>query len=62
MYLVFIYYAYVYNVLHFRLNKSINQSKKCDLVLADRGFLIGEDLAARGATLVIPDFTRGKNS
>ena len=35
----------------------INQG---DLVLADRGFLIGEDLAARGATLVIPDFTRGK--
>jgi hypothetical protein len=25
MYLVFIYYAYVYNVLHFILNKSINQ-------------------------------------
>ena len=24
MYLVFIYYAYVYNVLHFRLNQSIN--------------------------------------
>ena len=35
----------------------INQG---DLVLADRRFLIGEDLAARGATLVIPDFTRGK--
>lgn len=31
-----------------------------DLVLADRGFLIGEDLAAHGATLVIPDFTKGK--
>ena len=27
MYLVFIYYAYVYNVLHFILNKPINQSK-----------------------------------
>ena len=27
MYLVFIYYAYVYNVLHFILNKSINQSE-----------------------------------
>ena len=27
MYLVFIYYAYVYTVLHFILNKSINQSK-----------------------------------
>ena len=26
MFLVFIYYAYVYNVLHFILNKSINQS------------------------------------
>ena len=27
MYLVFIYYAYVYNVLHFILNKSINQKQ-----------------------------------
>ena len=27
MYLVFIYYAYVYNVLHFILNQSINQKK-----------------------------------
>jgi hypothetical protein len=31
-----------------------------DLVLADRGFLIGEDLAARNASLLIPSFTRGK--
>ena len=31
-----------------------------DLVLADRRFLIGEDLAAHGATLVTPDFTKGK--
>ena len=30
------------------------------VVLADRGFLIGEELAACGAALVIPDFTRGK--
>ena len=28
MHLVFIYYAYVYNVLHFILNQSINQSSE----------------------------------
>ncbi|XP_069108752.1 uncharacterized protein [Argopecten irradians] len=32
-----------------------------DQVLADRGFLIAEDLANRGATLVIPAFTKGKS-
>ncbi|XP_041356492.1 uncharacterized protein LOC121373793 [Gigantopelta aegis] len=32
-----------------------------DQVLADRGFLIAEDLANRNATLVIPAFTRGKS-
>ncbi|XP_041363079.1 uncharacterized protein LOC121378816 [Gigantopelta aegis] len=32
-----------------------------DEVLADRGFLIAEDLANRNATLVIPAFTRGKS-
>lgn len=31
-----------------------------DLILADRGFLIADDLAAHGASLVIPSFTRGK--
>lgn len=31
-----------------------------DLVLADRGFLIREELASRGAELLIPSFTRGK--
>lgn len=31
-----------------------------DQVLADRGFLIAEDLANRGATLIIPAFTKGK--
>ena len=31
-----------------------------DLVLADRGFLIGHDLAAHGAALAIPAFTKGK--
>lgn len=31
-----------------------------DLVLADRGFLISEDLAARSASLLIPAFTRGQ--
>ncbi|XP_055997893.1 THAP domain-containing protein 1-like [Ostrea edulis] len=31
-----------------------------DQVMADRGFLIAEELANHGATLVIPAFTRGK--
>lgn len=31
-----------------------------DLVLADRGFLIQEELAVRGASLAIPAFTKGK--
>lgn len=31
-----------------------------DLVLADRGFDISDELALRGATLAIPPFTRGK--
>lgn len=32
-----------------------------DVVMADRGFTIAEDLALCGAKLVIPPFTRGKN-
>jgi hypothetical protein len=32
-----------------------------DLVLADRGFLISEELAARGASLAIPPFAKGKS-
>ena len=36
MYFVFIYYAYVYNVLHFILNKSINQSKFRQIHAFDR--------------------------
>ena len=32
-----------------------------DLVLADRGFTIEEELATRGATLKIPSFTKGKS-
>ncbi|XP_052260795.1 uncharacterized protein LOC127864943 [Dreissena polymorpha] len=31
-----------------------------DRVLADRGFLISEELAVRGASLAIPPFTKGK--
>jgi len=31
-----------------------------DLVLADRGFLIAEDLAVHGASLAIPPFSKGK--
>ena len=30
-----------------------------DQVLADRGFLIQEELVSRGATLAIPSFTKG---
>lgn len=30
-------------------------------VMADRGFLIKEELLCRGASLVIPSFTKGKN-
>lgn len=29
--------------------------------MADRGFLIREELLCRGASLVIPSFTKGKN-
>ena len=32
-----------------------------DCILADCGFLIEEELAARGAVLRIPAFIRGKN-
>jgi hypothetical protein len=32
-----------------------------DLVLADIGFLISEELAARGASLAIPPFAKGKS-
>ena len=30
------------------------------MILADRGFLIEEDVAIQGARLVIPAFTKGK--
>ena len=32
-----------------------------DVVLADRGFTVAEDIAIHGAKLQIPSFTRGKN-
>ena len=32
-----------------------------DTVLADRGFTITDDIALRGAKLVIPSFTRGNS-
>jgi len=32
-----------------------------DIILADRGFLIEESLGARGASLYIPAFTKGKD-
>ena len=31
-----------------------------DSILSDRGFLIAEEVATRGAVLAIPSFTRGK--
>ena len=31
-----------------------------DLILADRGFLVDEEVALRGATLIIPPFMRGR--
>ena len=33
-----------------------------DCILADRGFLIKEELAAHGTVLRIPAFTRGKKT
>ena len=30
-----------------------------DVILADRGFLVKEDFAVRGAALIIPAFTKG---
>ena len=32
-----------------------------DMVMADRGFEVSDDLAVHGATLAIPPFTRGKD-
>ena len=32
-----------------------------DVILADRGFDIGDDIALHGTKLVIPSFTRGKS-
>ena len=32
-----------------------------DLVLADRGFNIADDLALHGASLALPSFTKGKD-
>lgn len=37
----------------------LNNLEYGDQVLADRGFLIEEELASRGATLAIPSFTKG---
>lgn len=38
----------------------LDNIKHGDVVMADRGFLISDELASRGAELVIPAFTRGK--
>ena len=37
-----------------------NQLSIGDCILADRGFLIQEELSVRGAVLKVPKFTRGK--
>ena len=37
----------------------LNNLEYGDQVLADRGFLIQEELVSRGATLAIPSFTKG---
>ena len=39
----------------------LDLSEYGDLVLADRGFLIEEELASRGARLTIPSSRKGKN-
>ncbi|XP_058624152.1 uncharacterized protein LOC131535098 [Onychostoma macrolepis] len=39
----------------------LEQLEHGDQVMADRGFLIREELLCRGASLVIPAFTKGKN-
>ncbi|XP_076088319.1 uncharacterized protein LOC143058757 [Mytilus galloprovincialis] len=39
----------------------LDKLEHSDQVLADRGFLISEELASHGATLIIPAFTRGKS-
>ena len=38
----------------------LNQLRIGDCILADRGFLIQEELSVRGAVLKVPKFTRGK--
>ena len=39
----------------------LNNVLSRDIILADRGFLIEESLGARGASLQIPAFTKGKD-
>ena len=41
-------------------SKFLNLLDPCDVVLADRGFLLQDDFAIHGARLEIPAFTRGK--
>ena len=38
----------------------LDQLRVGDCILADRGFLIQEELSVRGAVLRVPKFTRGK--
>ena len=43
------------------MNSGFLQLLECgDVVLADRGFDIGHDIALHGGKVVIPSFTRGK--
>ena len=47
---------------HLTVNSGLMRHLKYgDLVLADRGFDIADDLAMVGASLAIPPFTKGKN-
>jgi len=43
-----------------RCSGFLNSIEPGDVILADRGFLIEDDVAIRGAKLVIPAFTKGK--
>ena len=46
---------------HLTVNSGLTRHLKYgDLVLADRGFDIADDLAVVGASLAIPPFTKGK--
>ena len=43
-----------------RCSGLLNLIEPGDVILADRGFLIEDDMAIRGVKLVIPVFTKGQ--